>query len=48
MLPSQVPIARLLLRRGADPSRRNEKGLLPMDTAAPTRNLDLIRLLTIT
>ena len=42
-----VAVARLLIRKGADPSKRNERGLLPIDLATPTRNQDLCRLLTI-
>ena len=42
-----IPLTRLLLRKGADPSIRNQRGLLPIDMAMPTRNQDLIQLLTI-
>ena len=42
-----VAVARLLLRKGADPTKRNERGLLPIDLAMPTRNQDLCRLLAI-
>lgn len=42
-----VAVARLLIRKGADMDKRNERGLLPIDLAMPTRNQDLCRLLTI-